>query len=93
MHNHLLISYNNAENSTPKKCLNYRYSFKKQGTEDFWALVQSGRATEPIIPCQDGPKELWDIMLTMEKYFMLKTQSREKKSKVKVFHGLHSRPT
>ena len=42
---------------------------------------------EPVIPCQDGQKELSDIMLTMEKYSMLKTQTREKKSKV-IFHGL-----
>ena len=37
---------------------------------------------ELVIPCQGGQKELLDIMLTMEKYFMPKTQTREKKSKV-----------
>ena len=42
---------------------------------------------EPIIPCQDGQRELSDIMLTMGKYSMLKTQSRVKKSKV-IFHEL-----
>ena len=50
-------------------------------------MAQSGRAMEPVIPCQGGQKELSDIMLTMEKYFMLKTQTREKKSKV-IFHEL-----
>ena len=64
-----------------------RYSFKKQVTEGFWPLAQSGWAMEPVIPCQGGQKELWDIMLTMEKYFMLKTPTREKKSKV-IFHKL-----
>ena len=50
-------------------------------------MAQSGRAMEPVIPCQAGQKELSDIMLMMEKYFMLKTQTREKKSKV-IFHEL-----
>ena len=66
-----------------------RYSFKKQGIEGFWALAQSGRVMETVIPCQGGQKELSDIMLTTERYFMLKTQTRERKLKV-IYHWLSS---
>ena len=51
-------------------------------------MAQSGRAMEPTIPCQDGQKELLDIMLTMGKYSILKTHTRVKKSKVLIFHEL-----
>ena len=89
VHNKRLLSYNNVEDSAVSLFVHTtcRYSFKKQGTEDFWALAQSGKVMEPVIPCQDGQRELSDIMLTMEKYSMLKTQTRVKKSKVK-FHEL-----
>ena len=79
--------FNYVGDSTPKEVslhlhTNCRYSFKKQRAGGFWALAQSGRGMEPIISCQDGQKELSDIMLTMEKYTMLKTQTRVNKSKV-----------
>ena len=47
-------------------------------------MAQSTRTMKHIIPCQDGQKELSDIMLTMEKY-SVETQTREKKWKV-IFH-------
>ena len=40
---------------------------------------------ETVIPCQAGQKELSDIMLTTERYSMLKTQTRERKLKV-IYH-------
>ena len=49
-------------------------------------MAQSTRTMKHIIPCQDGQKELSDIMLTMEKY-SVETQTREQKWKV-IFHKL-----
>ena len=89
VHNKRLLSYNNVEDSAVSLFVHTtcRYSFKKQGTEGSWALAQSGRVMETVIPCQGGQKELSDIMLTTEKYSMVKTQKKEKKSKV-IFHEL-----